>query len=150
MIKDLFKESSDERIELLTNKVASRGFYILVAALLINNIVKSFVLELDKSYWVDSHYILLGVAVVVIFMEIRTGLGLVGISSYPKSDRKRIEKIYMLSFMTGVFYFNIMTSGFKLSDGPIGIIAILITTFIYAIVAYGIYKLVVKIRNRKR
>lgn len=144
MIKELFRESSDERVELLSNQIASRGFYLLISVLAITNVIKSFVLELDKAYWIDTQFILLGVLIVVGFMEWRADLAV------PKAERERGKKMRRLSFFLGILYYNLTHSTPKLSDGIIGILAIVITTFLYAIVAYGIYKLITIIKNTKR
>ncbi|MCI8341887.1 MAG: hypothetical protein HFE62_01525 [Firmicutes bacterium] len=74
------KKFVDEREELLKLKIGARGFVIVALALAISVITKSFVLNLDKSYYLTEQMILLA------------GCLYYGISSvYMGLDAKRFE-----------------------------------------------------------
>ncbi|MCT8136867.1 hypothetical protein H1D32_03320 [Anaerobacillus sp. CMMVII] len=139
-MKEFFlKESSDERVVLINKTLASRGFYLLLIALVISNIVKAFFLELDKGYWWDIHILLLVVGSILVIMVVSSGVG--GVKNIPKAERKRSKIISSIAFALGVVYSQFTNGSVYSNLGIVGVIAIFLFGALFGLIAYGIITL---------
>ncbi|WP_353893906.1 DUF6773 family protein [Proteinivorax hydrogeniformans] len=147
-MKEFFKESNDERIELISKDVGRIGFYILLLTLVISNVIKAFVLELDRQYWLDTHIIILAVGGILLVLAMYSGLSY-SITDLPKTERKKSKIKYSVLFALGTLYQALTTGGVRISDGAASIIGELIVVAVYFVVFYGILTFLFSKKEKK-